>query len=185
MTCKKKIAPWILLKLKKLFIETVQQDARNIFYVTDFLFRPNCRLYLFLTEFSICVSIFTVFLTNLYVKVIHQQENLFNFVFSDQGLLPLLKIIKINSLQLIFVLILSEKSEIIADFSKSSEKLSKSPIYVSHYILKKKWNWSKIFFMWKHYSTGFLINSRWKSPEGYKSQFDPLKLVFFSFFCLN
>ena len=34
--------------------------------------------------------------------------------------------------------------------------------------------------MWKHYGTGFLFNSRRKSPEAYKSQFDPLKLVFWS-----
>ena len=58
--------------------------------------------------------------------------------------------------------------------------MSQSPIYVSHYILKKKWNWPKFFFMYKHYGTSFLFNTRWKSPEAYKLQCDPLKLVFWS-----
>ena len=62
---KKKKTPLILLKLKKLFIETVAQDGRSIFYVADILFRSNCRLYFFMEFFY-----FPVFLTNLHVKVI-------------------------------------------------------------------------------------------------------------------
>ena len=32
--------------------------------------------------------------------------------------------------------------------------------------------------MYKHYGTSFLFNTPWKSPEAYKLQCDPLKLVF-------
>ena len=81
MTCKK-IAPWILLKLKKLFIETVQQDARNIFYMPDFLFRSNCRLYFFTGIFYLRLH-FPVFLTNLYAKSYNDKKNLFNLGFSE------------------------------------------------------------------------------------------------------
>ena len=41
------MAPWILLKLKKHFIVTVQQDARNIFFVADF-FKVKLQAYFFL-----------------------------------------------------------------------------------------------------------------------------------------
>ena len=57
MTSKKKKLPELYLNWKN-FIETVQQDARNIFYVADFLFRLNCRLYLFSQEFFIFLIIF-------------------------------------------------------------------------------------------------------------------------------
>ena len=52
-------------------------------------------------------------------------------VFLYQGWLPLLKMIKIHTLQLILVLLLSEKSENLANFSRSL-------FYVSHHIMKKK-----------------------------------------------
>ena len=43
----------------KLFIETVQQDARNIFHVADFLFRSDCRL--FFLQNLLLVSSFSSF----------------------------------------------------------------------------------------------------------------------------
>ena len=120
---KKAKAPWIVLKLKNLFTETVQQDARNIFYVADFLFRSNCRLYFVLYRIFYLRLHFPVFLTNSYIKShlksYSDKKTYFTLVFLNQGWLPLLKIIKINTLQLILVFILSEKSENIADFSKS------------------------------------------------------------------
>ena len=118
MTWKRRIAPWILLKLKN-YSQTVQQDARNIFYVADFLFKSNCRLYFFLTEFFIYVFIFQFSWQICMLKSYSDKKTYLTLVFLNQGLLPLLKIIKINTLQLILLLILSEESENIADFSKS------------------------------------------------------------------
>ena len=72
------------------------------------------------------------------LKSYSNKKTYLTLVFLNQGWLPLLKITIINTLQLILVLTLSEKSENIADFLKRKEKLSHSPIYISHYILKKK-----------------------------------------------
>ena len=80
---------------------------------------------------------FPVFRKNLHFKVTQRQENL-STLFLNHGWLPLLKMIKINTLQLILVLLLSEKSDNMADFLKIFKKLSQSLLYVLHHILKKK-----------------------------------------------
>ena len=53
------------------------------------------------------------------LKSYGDKKTYLTLVFLNQGWLPLLEIIKINTLQFILVLILLEKSENIADFSKS------------------------------------------------------------------
>ena len=131
------MAPWILLKLKKHFILTVQQDARNIFFVADF-FKVKLQAYFFYGIFYLRHP-FPVFRKNLHFKVTQRQENL-STLFLNHGWLPLLKMIKINTLQLILVLLLSEKSDNMADFLKIFKKLSQSLLYVLHHILKKKWS---------------------------------------------
>ena len=131
------MAPWILLKLKKHFIVTVQQDARNIFFVADF-FKVKLQAYFFYGIFYLRHP-FPVFRKNLHFKVTQRQENL-STLFLNHGWLPLLKMNKINTLQLILVLLLSEKSDNMADFLKIFKKLSQSLLYVLHHILKKKWS---------------------------------------------
>ena len=99
---------------------------------------------------------FPVFRKNLHFKVTKRQEKL-STLFLNQGWLPLLKMIKINTLQLILVLLLSEKSENMADFLKIFKKLSQSLLLcLAPYLEEKMKLDPHLFCVWKHYGTVFL-----------------------------
>ena len=74
---------------------------------------------IFFNEFFICVFIFQFSWQIYMLKSYGDKKTYLTLVFLNQGWLLLLEIIKINTLHFILVLILLEKSENIADFSKS------------------------------------------------------------------
>ena len=159
--------------MKKLFIETLQQDARNIFYVADFLFRSNSRLCFFDGIFYLRL-IFQFSRQICMLKSYNDKKTYLTLIFLHQGWLPLSKVINITLYSWFCCLYCQRKVNILSIFRKSKKIVTEPYLRLALYLEKKK----KMKFTKK--TLWYWLSIRWKSPKGYKSQFHPLKLVFWS-----
>ena len=123
--------------MKKLFIETLQQDARNIFYVADFLFRSNSRLCFFYGIFYLRL-IFQFSRQICMLKSYNDKKTYLTLIFLHQGWLPLSKVINITLYSWFCCLYCQRKVNILSIFRKSKKIVTEPYLRLALYLEKKK-----------------------------------------------
>ena len=110
------------------------------------------------------------------LKSYNDKKTYLTLIFLHQGWLPLSKVLKITLYSWFCCLYCQRKVNILPIFRKSKKIVTEPYLRLALYLEKKKWNLPKKHFHVK--ALWYWLSIRWKSPKGYKSQFHPLKLVF-------